>query len=189
MHSSGCCNLETNSPFHLKTTGIAASGLGRFVSQAFTWKIQWNTHYFCPLAHLIRHRRQGGYLRPFRQTLHKEIFPPLQPLDRCLNNNRRVLIFLSFTFYQGRVSELCLRSVSHRWDWSRKHPHDPITLQGPLKAQRTCTSHGEKGNYRLIDADERLLLLYLKSRYLKRFHKTRCAFSFHFKIQVLGNFL
>lgn len=25
MHSSGCCNLETNSPFHLKMTGITAS--------------------------------------------------------------------------------------------------------------------------------------------------------------------
>lgn len=107
MHSSGCCNLETNSPFHLKTTGIAASGLGRFVSQAFTWKIQWNTHYFCPLAHLIRHRRQGGYLRPFRLTLHKEIFPPLQPLDRCLNNNRRVLIFFVFHFL-SRPSEWAL---------------------------------------------------------------------------------
>lgn len=25
MHSSDCCNLETNSPFHLKMTGITAS--------------------------------------------------------------------------------------------------------------------------------------------------------------------
>lgn len=25
MHSSGCCNLGTNSPFHLKMTGTTAS--------------------------------------------------------------------------------------------------------------------------------------------------------------------
>lgn len=48
MHSSGCCDLETNSPFHLKITGISASAQDVSVSRLFHEKIQWDAHLFLP---------------------------------------------------------------------------------------------------------------------------------------------
>lgn len=63
MHSSGCYNLETNSPFHLKITGISASAQDVSVSRAFSWKKKKYNGiliYSCSLSHLIRHRRRGG---------------------------------------------------------------------------------------------------------------------------------
>lgn len=61
MHSSGWCNLETNSPFHLKMTGIAAS-VQRVLFLSLLHEKYSVILIISPLSHLIRHRRQGGYL-------------------------------------------------------------------------------------------------------------------------------
>lgn len=61
MHSSGWCNLETNSPFHLKITGIAAS-VQQVLFLSLLHEVYSVILIISPLSHLIRHRRQGGYL-------------------------------------------------------------------------------------------------------------------------------
>lgn len=104
MHSSGCCNLETNSPFHLKMTGITASAQDVLFLRLLHEKYNVILIISAPL-HILLDTEGKVVISALLGKIYTRKFSFPQPRDRCLNK-RRVLIFVFyFVLSQSSLSE------------------------------------------------------------------------------------